>query len=299
VRSRVGLPRAGDLAWHDRVRTLASIRATELVPLADRAGIASRWIERVGLGHAVGQVRDDSLRPAVAATFVRALCERAGERAYVSGRASVSATGAVELTGAVLEAVAFVIPRDERVSARFGLDRVHTAVAEALGRRLFLNGAFLAREASVDRGAREPVLLELLYSELFVVRTAAALARFEIDVLSRAADLPARMREYLGRATGSAPSPMWAAHLAAAALEGRSAPRALAALVEPRLHDVLREKHDEDWFRNPRAGETLRDRMDALRTRGTLNALSESREVSLDPGPLAKRVSEAMDAARR
>jgi hypothetical protein len=301
ARPRVGLSRVGELSWADRQRTLASPRATELIPLGDRTGIASRWIARTGLPDALTCLRDDARRPSATGVGVRALCERPGERVVVAGTPQLHAAGAVALTGAVAEGLSLLLAREERPALRLGSDRVHHAVAEALGRRLFLEPVFVVREAAVDRTAREPVLLECLYAELFAMRLDAALSRFALDALNRAPDLPARLREAVMRATGSAPAPAWAAHLAAQALELRPGARTLAALLETHVRDGLRERHDEDWFRNPRAGESLRTVMTAMRAQGALAwaAGGQGLATALDPAPLARRVADALHAARR
>lgn len=299
IRPRVTLPRGGQLPWWERFRTLAAPRASALIPLGDRRGIASRWIARVGLAEALARVRDDTHPPAIGGAGVRAWLERPGEKAVIAGTPSIHALGAVDLTGAVAEALALVIPSEERLACRLGVDRVHHAVAETLGRRLFLEPVFVVREASVDRGQREAVLLECLYAELLATRVHAALARFAVDVLARAGDLPVRWREYLFRATGSAPEPVWAVHCAARIYELRPGPRTIASVVEPWVRERLREQHDEDWFRNPRAGEMLQQAMDGMRSQGTVNWITSQGQKAIDPTALAKRVAETMREALR
>jgi hypothetical protein len=71
------------------------------------------------------------------------------------------------------------------------------------------------------------------------------------------------------------------------------------------VYSALREAHDEDWFRNPRTGETLAALLDAMRTRGALGAFARERTEALpavdplDPEPLARRAIDALRAARR
>jgi hypothetical protein len=299
VRPRVDLVRGAHLSWEDRMRTLAVTRATELIPLGDRPGIASRWIARIGLGDLLGRIRDDSKRPAVAAVGLRAFCEHAGERSIISGTGTISALGAAALTGVITESLALVLPQEERPAPRLGVDRVHHAVASTLGRRLFLEPAFLQREATVDRGAQEPVVLEMLHAELFNLRLDAALALFGVDVLARNADLAARLRQYIERAVGSAPAPIWAAHYGARWLDGRAGARVLASITETRLRDQLRVSNDEDWYRNPRAGEALRDAMNALREQGALTWGITEKADSFDAAPLARRLAETLRNAQR
>jgi len=135
-----------------------------------------------------------------------------GEQIVVAGTPSVGALGAVDLSGAVAEALALAMPHEARFAERLGRDRLGSVTLEMLGRRLFVSPDFLVHEASIDRGVLEPILLEVLYADVFAAREAAALGRFSVDVLSRVGDLPARLREYLHRAVSSAPAPAWAVH---------------------------------------------------------------------------------------
>jgi hypothetical protein len=68
------------------------------------------------------------------------------------------------------------------------------------------------------------------------------------------------------------------------------------------LYNLLRERHDEDWFRNPRAGATLRAVLDELRTRGVIAWAGgdgqNAAAVALDSAPLARWTSEALREAR-
>jgi hypothetical protein len=302
VRPRVGVARTGDLNWSERLRTLATPRANERMPLGDRSGIATRWIERIGLGDALARISDRTGSSRHDAFGVRVFAEVPGVRAVLAGALTVAALGTVTLASAAAEGLALTLPSEPRVADRLGADRVHLALASVLARGLFCEPTFLTREASVDRSAREAVLMELLHASLFVMRADAALARFGIDVLARASELPTRFRESFATALATAPPPAWAAHAAVYALDARSGARTLAAFLEPAWRDDLRDAFDEDWFRNPRAGEAVSTRLDAMRAHGTLESFAttpEARAKLFDPSPLARRVAEAMRETRR
>jgi hypothetical protein len=74
--------------------------------------------------------------------------------------------------------------------------------------------------------------------------------------------------------------------------------RALGARCEPRVVALLRERYDEDWFRNPKAGEGVASVFDAMRAVG-VNAWSEAHGGALKVSELAARFDEAMRDARR
>lgn len=302
VRGRLGLVRTGELSWSDRMRTRAPMRASELVPSGDRTGIASRWIVRCGLEAALAGVRDVTRTASLEGEGMWVQVEDPGTRATLVGTPSRTALGAVSFTAATCEAVMANTANEPRLALRAGVDRVQGAVASVLGRRLFLEGSFLEREASVDRGALEPVMLEMLYAELFATRLEAAQALFAIDVMARASDLPGRFREHVVRALGSVPTPAWAAHESAVWLRTRPGAQSLALLLETRLRDALRDRYDEDWFRNPRSGDALRDRFGAMRSVGTLAAFARESGAEdplslLTPDALATRVRDVFHAA--
>lgn len=286
VRGRLALPRSGELSWTDRLRTVAQVRATELVPLADRVGIASRWLARCGLELALGNVRDVTHPAATMATGVWAHADEPGTRATLFGTPARTVHGVVSFVAATCEATLANTARAPRPAQRAGVDRVHDAVARVLGRRLFLERSFLTREAGIDRGALEPVALELLHAELYASRLEAARGLFALDVIARSSELATRFRTHIVRAVGTAPSPAWAVHECAAWALTRPGAQAIALALEPRVHASLRDRYDEDWFRNPRAGEWLTDRFAAMRDAGTLVAFARDAPGE-DTEPLA------------
>jgi hypothetical protein len=302
IRVRVGVARSGELSWQDRLRTLESPRANERIPAGDRAGIASRWIERIGLGGWLAHVRDHSRTAHTGAIGTRVFALAPGERVTIEGTLDGSARGTVELAERTGEALALAAPAEPRTADRLGRDRIHPLLVSQLARSLFADRNFVTREASVDRGSRESVLMELLHGQLVSLRAHAALALFDLDALDRARDLPARFREALVGAIGTAPAPAWAAHAAAHLFDGRSGARTVAAALEPHWAIALRNAHDEDWFRNPRAGETLRARIEAARSSGTIESLAatpEARDALFVPTILSRHLAGALESARR
>jgi hypothetical protein len=180
----------------------------------------------------------------------------------------------LDLAEALAQAVAFVRGQEERRSARLGVDRVHATVWATLGRRQLCDAEFLVREASVDRARRFDARRDLVHLELARMRAHAALARFSIDALAGESDLPARFSEYVTRALGGAPAPSWAAQVAAAGTQENWGARVLGALVEPVVRERLRDRFDDDWFRNPRAGAAVVAMMDVLRADGSVAGAS-------------------------
>ncbi len=304
VRARLALPRGGELSWSDRLRTVARERTTELVPLADRVGIASRWLARCGLESALNGVRDLTRPVATMATGVWAHADEPGSRATLFGTPARTVHGVVSFAAATCEAALGNTAKAPRLAQRAGVDRVHCAVASVLGRRLFLEPSFLTREAGIDRGALEPVSLELLHAELCASRLEAGRGLFAIDVITRASDLPARLREHMVRAVGTAPVPAWAAHECATWALTHPGAQSVALALEPMLRATLRDRYDDDWFRNPRAGEWLSDRFTAMRLEGTVATFARDARVEgndplavITPGPLATRTRDVFHAA--
>ena len=74
------------------------------------------------------------------------------------------------------------------------------------------------------------------------------------------------------------------------------------ALLLTRLRDELRDRFDEDWFRNPRTGDALRDQLEAMRNTGTLATFArvagaEDPLSLLTPDALTARVRDVFHAA--
>ena len=94
IRGKLGLTRTGELSWADRMRTRA-LFASELVPTADREGIASRWITRCGLGSALSGLRDVTRGASLDGDGVWVQHDDPGTRATLVGTPSRAVLGAV------------------------------------------------------------------------------------------------------------------------------------------------------------------------------------------------------------
>lgn len=299
----LGIDRAR-MTFADRLRTMVSPSMTSLAPPSTWVDLGARWATRTGLETSLRRVVDD-LRPASATGHgVAALCERAGERSVLAGRSTVAGRGVMDVGGALSVALACAMGRGIAPGVRRGCDRGLDGVAHALGRRLHLERRFLQREAAIDAVPRERYMLEALHAEVLRTRLDAVLARFGAAILARAPEPGQRFHEDLTRALAVAPSPAWAIHVATRCFDdggwwgGRWGARALGARCEPRVVALLRERYDEDWFRNPKAGEGVASVFDAMRAVG-VNAWSEAHGGAVKVSELAARFDEAMRDARR
>lgn len=115
------------------------------------------------------------------------------------------------------------------------------------------------------------------------MRWDAAMARFTAAAMRREPGMAERFGAEVTRALRIAPSPVWAVHLVARAMEpggawpGRSAGRVAGLWCAQATRARLRERCDEDWFRNPRAGAVLRGAWDELRVVGPTRDLAAER----------------------
>jgi hypothetical protein len=234
-------------------------------------------------------------------------------------------TVAAELEPAVLpraRVVTVSAPTDVRIivpGIEMGLVS-ELAGAEALGRALGLCLAAPAlpvelRRPIVGSVARAlGVLLAQLLADRVFLRRVRGLAPAEVEALSRRAAallvLDARLHAaaIVARATSGAGSSAARAETAAGPL-GRalcapvdpalarlvtSTPAALGPRVRARLggHALalgLRERHDEDWFRAPRAAEPLRA---AAQRGGSLSVEAFCEELGVSPSSAADRLHE-------
>lgn len=299
----LGIDRAR-MTFADRLRTMVSPSMTSLAPPAAWVDLGARWATRTGLETSLRRVVDD-LRPASAAGHgVTALCERAGERSFLAGRSTVAGRGVMDVGGALSVALVCAMGHGIAPGVRRGCDRALDGVAHALGRRLHLERRFLQREAAIDAVPRERYMLEALHAEVLRTRIDAVLARFGAAILARAPEPGQRFHEDMTRALGAAPAPAWAIHVATRCFDdgawwgGRWGARALGARCEPRVVTLLRERYDEDWFRNPKAGEGVTSVFDAMRAVG-VNAWSEAHGGAVKVSEMMLRFDEAMRDARR
>lgn len=285
-------------SWADREHALMAPAVTRAVPPPTWSDLGARVFERVGLGDALRRVVSE-LRPAtVTGTGVYAVVSEPGARAMLLGRPTVAGRGAGEVMGAVARCAAGVIEGVGTHGQVRGKDRALDGAFDALGRRLLLEPVFVTREAGVGAD-RERVLLEALHAELRRTRWDAAMALFAASALRREPGMAERFTELCVRAVGAAPSPAWAAVVVARAAGhggpwgARWAALTRGALYEAVLSASLREAHDEDWFRNPSAGETLAGRLREAR------ALGVELDAAAAGEALRARCAGWMDAARR
>ncbi len=159
----------------------------------------------------------------------------------------------------------FVVAEDP-----YGLPR---RSAGALFAGLWLSPAFLTRALGLGRAQQREFLRVISGSLLLATRVAALrvlLAQAALAGARAARDAFERFTpEVAGQVPAAAEGALWRPPLDAEA-------RFLGLLVAAHREAELREEHDEDWFRNPRAAEALRDE---ARGQGALRA-REARELS-------------------
>ncbi|MDP3273933.1 MAG: hypothetical protein Q8Q09_01980 [Deltaproteobacteria bacterium] len=262
---------AKSITWTDRMRSLAQLRASDAVPLGDRAASCIRWVAQVGLGSTLARIAERTERASVDATGCTITCENPGERVTVRGETAPTVDGALSLGEAFGQALALAhAPSAGPESLRWGADRVHTLVFAALVRRLWTSPSFVTRACGVDASQASRVGLAALHAELLRVRRRAVDAQLVRGSLVGERAGIEQWQQRTQRALGAAPDPAWAVHVAAHALDARAEAHTLATMIEPLVFEKLRARYDEDFFRNPRAGEGLAVLLDAMRTQGAL-----------------------------
>ncbi|MBL8684125.1 MAG: hypothetical protein JNK05_33435 [Myxococcales bacterium] len=303
---RVVDARRRSLAFDDRLRSLSQPRASAQIALGDRGASCARWIARVGLGDAMAKIVDRVESSSPDATRIRVRIDREGVRVVLVGDEDATVLGGARLAAAWAEALALVLPNEPSIAARAGVDRIHRTAAHALGKALFFERPFVTRELGVDPAQSAVVARAGLHGALFELRRSCAEVAFARAVLGAQPELATRLRDAHVRAVFSAPDPIWASHVAAATLERRAEANVLGALVEATLHARLRDGFDEDWFRNPRAGEALASELAKLRAAGAIAWLREASRAENDSDAIAhasvavrRRVSEAFERATR
>ena len=264
--------------WCDRLRVLVAPGLLRELPPAAWGDVATAWYFRVGLEDAVRGVRDRRRPAALLAEGTEAWI---GSTARVLGRPRNVGFDAGEVFGALATGAAAVLGAGPSPGHRRGVHRALDGAAHALGRLLLTDPIFLSRDAGLSGSARERAARTALHAELLRVRWDAAMARWVRAALRRDPGLTERFVAEIVRAWSVAPEPVWAVHLAARAFEpggawpGRSAARTQGFLRAVSLRESLRERFDDDWFRNPRTGGPLRGAWDALRARGPEGELGE------------------------
>jgi hypothetical protein len=195
------------------------------------------------------------------------------------------------------EALGAAMARIGRPSERAGRDRVHRAVLWQLGEMLLWEPSFAKRELSVDGAHVSLVNRAALHGSLMALRQRAAEAVFVRDALAAKSELVSRLRDRLSRALGSAMNPSWTVHVASSAIERRAEAECAGALCAAVLGTRLRDRCDEDWFRNPRAGELLSSELTEMRASGTMAWLID--RVGVDEGARDERERVAIERAER
>lgn len=285
------------LPWQERLRSVAHPRASAQIAMGDRVASCGRWIERVGLGDARRALSDRVTASSLGSEGVRVQVEREGERVIIQGSEPPSVRGTSRIAGAMIEALGAAMARIGRPSERAGRDRVHRAVLWQLGEMLLWEPSFAKRELSVDGAHVSLVNRAALHGSLMALRQRAAEAVFVRDALAAKSELVSRLRDRLSRALGSAMSPSWTVHVASSAIERRAEAECAGALCAAVLGTRLRDRCDEDWFRNPRAGELLSSELMEMRASGTMAWLID--RVGVDEGAREERERVAIERAER
>jgi hypothetical protein len=294
------------LSFEDRLRSLAQPRASAHIALGDRVAGSARWFSRVGLDGAMRAVVDRVEASSTQSGGVKVRVELEGERVLLLGSEPPSVHGTARIAAAVAEAAFAAMAQLGPARERAGRDRLHRAVWWQLGERLLWAPAFVERELGVDPAHAATVNRAAMHGSLQALRRSAAEAPFVREALEAKNELVVRLRDRTTRALGSVMTPSWTVHIAAAALERRAEAHCFASLVEAVLYERLRDRLDEDWFRNPRSGEVLRAESALMRTGGALpwliertGAKDEREAIERGANALGARVSEAFARATR
>ncbi len=294
------------LSFDDRLRSLAQPRASAHIALGDRVAASARWLERAGLDGAMRAVVDRVEASSTQSSGVKVRVELEGERVLLQGSEPPSVHGTARIAAAVAEAAFAAMAQLGPARERAGRDRLHRVLWWQLGERLLWAPAFVERELGVDPAHAATVTRAAMHGSLQALRRSAAEAPFVREALEAKNELVVRLRDRTTRALGSAMTPSWTVHIAAAALERRAEAHCFASLVEAVLYERLRDRLDEDWFRNPRSGEVLRAESALMRTGGALpwliertGAKDEREAIERGAIALSARVSEAFARATR
>ena len=282
------------LTWADRLHLGVSPALRREIPSGSLGLLGTAWLARVELESAQRGIVDARGAAALHAEGVEAWVTEPGRRALVLGRPRALGSDAGEVLGTLAVCAAGVTAAGLSAGQRRGVHRVLDGAAHALGRWLLTEPGFLARDAGLSGAARERTLRSALHAELARMRWDAAVARFTAAAMRREPGMAERFGAELGRAVGAAPSPSWAVHLVARAMEpggawpGRSAGRVAGLWCAVATRARLRERCDEDWFRNPRSGAVLRGAWDELR------AVGPTRDLAAERAELRRWLTEAM-----
>lgn len=288
------------LTWADRLRSLVAEEIPRQCPPAMWTTAAFGWIDRVGMQRSLARLGSALGASSRQAWGVFPLRTEVSSRAVLEGRPSPAGGSALDVSGSACELLASVGSRAESPGPRLGIDRALAGVLHVLGRRLWLDRRFVARCAAVDPGATESFLLTALHAEAYRVRRDAVNAALVREAITPREGMTQRFLEAQHRAYGVSSDAVVAVHTAARAFEPDTQwnTRAHGALVEPYVLDALRARYDEDWFRNPKAGEGIVGMIDEMRLIG-VKGWCEARGISPSPERLTRRLADAMADARK
>jgi hypothetical protein len=298
--------RAGRAVYDAMTQAGRALRGLQAGLRGERGAGSARWFSRVGLDGAMRAVVDRVEASSTQSGGVKVRVELEGERVLLLGSEPPSVHGTARIAAAVAEAAFAAMAQLGPARERAGRDRLHRAVWWQLGERLLWAPAFVERELGVDPAHAATVNRAAMHGSLQALRRSAAEAPFVREALEAKNELVVRLRDRTTRALGSVMTPSWTVHIAAAALERRAEAHCFASLVEAVLYERLRDRLDEDWFRNPRSGEVLRAESALMRTGGALpwliertGAKDEREAIERGANALGARVSEAFARATR
>ncbi len=255
------------LRWEERVHTLFHPRAAGLIAMGDRPASCLRWVHRCGLqfDHTLLQEHIGLSRHNASGIILAP-----SDRVRVFGEENCGLRGTLTIANKLGCAISYargwaeVQPRH-----RWGADQVAAQTFAALVEQTAFTESFAHREFGVDRSQLEWITRAGLHTWLYELRSNAALALFAHDVLNEKSQLSERYRELMFNSVACAQEPSWTVHQAANILADCAETKLWGQLFGAWAGLELREKFEEDWFRNPLSGERLTVWLDDARLNGT------------------------------
>lgn len=248
----------GNAGRHDALHLLFAPRCASAFPRGELVRTVRRFAEAWGLDLSAGGLvkLDEEERP-LKPRGARALPVDPPHAALVVLLPEEGPRALAELLGAVSEAQRLVgPPGDAPPEDLWGCDPAVPVAAAAVLAALARDPLFLRRVAKTDLGRDDERTLAV--GELLLARLAAAraLSSLEAHGLGHGARAEAFHREQFARAALCALPAGLALRELDPFLGGWAELRGLA--LAARLRGFLRERHDEDWWRNPRGLAALR-----------------------------------------
>ncbi len=293
----------GGLLRADEPSLLADPALDALLPAGAALAAVRTQVAAMGLDPAAGgRVRTDAgARPGQRPGAWCAAVRVPGE-VYVTTRprAGVEAwRGVLDAVGRALHA-AHASP-DAPAEARYAGDAAVRAAAGRLFAGLAADEGWLRRYAELDRERAAAVRRQAGFAALRAARLDAAALRLAVAVLDGAVAPGDAADAGIGLAAEAT-----GARVAASDVVGHTAPwlgaaaRVRAALLAARLADEVRERFDEDWWRNPRCGPWLATELAASgNVAPTLGAtLGRAPAAEPAPAPAPEPADDGRGAAR-